>query len=79
MDQWISKRESSKIIFFLETIVLEFAPSEIGSLNKDRLGRKGHILSRSEHGRSDRESFQEDVEQIFSKRVKRIRLSFFFE
>lgn len=51
--------QSSKIIFFLETIVLEFAPSKIGSLNKDRLGRTG-TFSRAA-------SMEGQVERVFRK------------
>lgn len=71
LDRWISwsrNAQSSKIIFFLETIVLEFAPSEIGSLNKDRLGRTG-TFSRAASMEGQIERVFSKILQIFPKRV----------
>lgn len=71
LDRWISwsrNAQSSKIIFFLETIVLEFAPSEIGSLNKDRLGRTG-TFSRATSMEGQIERVFSKILQIFPKRV----------
>lgn len=62
--------QSSKIIFFLETIVLEFAPSKIGSLNKDRLGRTG-TFSRAA-------SMEGQVERVFRKILFPKRVFLFF-
>lgn len=72
LDPVLESRDTqrSKIIFFLETIVLEFAPSKIGSLNKDRLGRTG-TFSRAA-------SMEGQVERVFRKILFPKRVFLFF-